>query len=397
MKEKCLHKNPHCLNPYEYVRKYLCLDCDQVMMCECDRSIGEAFLSHQLGEGCELSTQKRYPVTLGFQKDVCDECRGNPVSACPRAEIYGHTSKVRRYYWREIFFESCKRYSLETGDSGIPHKFPERLEQIEDEVVEHFKSLHQTNPKYKYTEVSDAEIIKNYDIDVIKVRGEHVRIDERKVRIRSDGRLLTVEEFAIKYFSDLGGNVTICESRPFHALFGNLMWLLIQDYHDPQNRMIGFGKRSQETGQNEIVWTTLPDDFGTSGYYDRRLESIKEHLDSLEDVHWLFDYWLEPSTDFREYLWAQGDSDVATAKGLLDMFSRDEIKLILRTLVKNYWKNYCGWPDLLVIMESEKFFVEVKSANDRLSEDQKNWIALNSTEMHFGFKIFKVLKEGAPT
>ena len=375
----------------------MCMDCHQVMMCECDRFIGETFLPHQLSEGSELNTQKRFPVTIGFQKNVCDSCRGNQIIASPRAEIYGQTSKIRRYYWREIYFETCKRYYIETGDSGIPHKFRERFEQIEAEVVQYFKSLHQTSPKYKYTEVSDAEIIKNYNVDVIKIRATYVRVDEKKVRIRSGDSLKTVEEFAIKYFSDLGGQVTICESRPFHVLFGTFMWLLIQDHHDTQNRVVGIGKRSQEKGRKEIIWMLLPDDFGTSGYYDRRIKAITKHLDSLQDIHWLFDYWLEPSADLREYLWAHADSDVATAKELLDKFSLEELKRILRVLVKNYWQNYCGWPDLLVTMGAKKFFVEVKSANDKLSEDQKHWIALNHSEMNFNFQIFKVLKENAPT
>jgi len=56
----------------------------------------------------------------------------------------------------------------------------------------------------------------------------------------------------------------------------------------------------------------------------------------------------------------------------------------------NYWKNFCGWPDLLVFDDKSFFFVEVKSRNDKLSEDQKNWLLGNKKYMGFKAKIFKV-------
>jgi Holliday junction resolvase-like predicted endonuclease len=58
----------------------------------------------------------------------------------------------------------------------------------------------------------------------------------------------------------------------------------------------------------------------------------------------------------------------------------------------NYWRNFCGWPDLLVYNQDKFFFVEVKSSNDKLSEDQKNWLLGNNEHMGFKVKLLKVGK-----
>ncbi|MBA2649645.1 MAG: VRR-NUC domain-containing protein [Legionella sp.] len=57
-----------------------------------------------------------------------------------------------------------------------------------------------------------------------------------------------------------------------------------------------------------------------------------------------------------------------------------------------YWKNFCGWPDLLIFNEKEFFFTEIKSSNDKLSEEQKNWLEGNYTYLQFNSKILKIGK-----
>ena len=106
---ECKHIKIVCLNPYETIRKYRCQDCNGVMMCACEEYIGKTFLPHQISEGCGLETKKRIQVDLGFQQNICEKCRGIPETAFPLAEIYGRSSKIHRYYWREITFESYLR------------------------------------------------------------------------------------------------------------------------------------------------------------------------------------------------------------------------------------------------------------------------------------------------
>lgn len=110
-KSTCEHADVACLNQYELIRKYRCSSCNGVMICACDEPFGRRFWDHRLDEGCELETQRRVPVTLGFQAAVCNECRGLPAEAAPHAEGWGCTTKVRRYCWREHFFETERRFA----------------------------------------------------------------------------------------------------------------------------------------------------------------------------------------------------------------------------------------------------------------------------------------------
>ena len=81
--EVCAHAKVECLNQHELIRKYRCLSCGAVMMCRCDEKFGRRFLSHQLDVGTELKTQRRVPVTHGFQPNICAECRNEPLEAHP--------------------------------------------------------------------------------------------------------------------------------------------------------------------------------------------------------------------------------------------------------------------------------------------------------------------------
>lgn len=149
--------------------------------------------------------------------------------------------------------------------------------------------------------------------------------------------------------------------------------------------------------RGNIIETFLPADFGTLGYSQRRKSAIDDHFklipDNEEDkneLFWLFDYWLEPSAELRQYLWAHRPEDAMKARQILSILSVGDVKKILLYLVENYWKRYLGWSDLLVYNDSEYFFAEVKSSKDEISEDQKIWIAGNTRELHLPFKLVKI-------
>src|SRR5574341_1396546 len=118
MLNSCVHSDVYCLNPYELIRKYLCLSCFEVMMCSCDEEFGRKYLPHQLSFATELSTKTEIRVSLGFQPRICRECRGLQPESNPVAAIHSRTSKLRRYYWREIAFETIKRFAEWSGNLG---------------------------------------------------------------------------------------------------------------------------------------------------------------------------------------------------------------------------------------------------------------------------------------
>src|SRR5262249_29626297 len=129
---------------------------------------------------------------------------------------------------------------------------------------------------------------------------------------------------------------------------------------DPEVRIVGFGERGAfEQGQlGKEVWTHLPEDFGTPGYACRRAAAIDEHFASMlaggtEDLLWTFDYWVPHSEGLRQYLWAHRSENVSTARQLVSILPADVIRRILRYLIGDYWKRFCGWPDLLAYKQGE--------------------------------------------
>ena len=401
----CKHINIDLLNPYEYIRKYRCNDCGNVMMCDCDENFARKYLPHQIREATELESKERVPVTIGFQKNICDKCRGLPEKAYPVAEIYGRGSKVQRYYWREIAFETIKRFENWSRKEGysdwleamLAHKDVHK--ETERKVVKEINELHKRMPKYKYEEESQNEILSKYSVEVNKLDGVYVKTPDRKVSILSGKKICSAEEYVQRYLNDLGFKVLVTESVPFHVIFGVFMWSLIQDPADMLNRLASFGDRNSfEKGtEGKLISTFLPEDFGSPGYYQRRKEAIKAHLESIpedkDELFWTFDYQIDHSNDFRQYLWAHRQSDIETAKRLLSILPPRIIKRILMFLIQDYYQRYLGWPDMLVFRDEQFFFAEIKSSKDKLRGDQKNWIRNNALYLQLPFKVYKIHKK----
>ncbi len=371
------------------------------MMCACDEAIGRRFLSHQLRAGSELETRERVPVTAGFQPNICRECRGLSPEAHPVAEIYGRSSKIKRYYWREIAFRGMELMAQWAEAQGLSEIDQGTLRQrAEEQALEEIKALHASAPKYKFESEPQEKILRECGVNIIELDATYVRgTTAKKAQLLDGETVVEVEAFAARYFQRLGYCVFALESRPFHVLFGTFMWLLIQDPADPLNRLVGFGDRKafEMNRQSEPIWTFLPQDFGAPGYGKRRASFIDEHLASTqmeerEELQWLFDYWLNPSENFRQYLWAYRQEDVETARRLIEVLPGPLFPKLLRYLVEDYWGRYLGWPDLFAHKGSDYLFVEVKSSGDKLSEDQRRWIKDNHSRLKLPFALVKIRK-----
>ena len=375
------------------------------MMCDCDEDFARKYLPHQIREATELEAKKRVHVTIGFKKNICDKCRGLPEKAYPMAEIYGRGSKIKRYYWREIAFETIERFEKWSRKEGytdwleamLTHK--EVHKEIERKVVKEINELHKTKPKYTYEDESQNEIISKYNVEVINLDGVYVKTPGRKVSILSGKNVCSAEEYVQRYLNELGFNVLETESVPFHVIFGVFMWLLIQDPADNLNRLASFGDRNafEKNIKGKFISTFLPEDFGSSGYYKRREKAIKAHLETIpedrDELFWTFDYWMDHSADIRQYLWAHRESDIETARKLLSILPPAIIKSILMFLIQDYYRKSLGWPDILVFRDEEFFFAEIKSSNDKLRGDQKGWIRNNALYLKLPFKVYKIHKK----
>ena len=369
-------------------------------MCACDRAFAEEFLTHQLARGRDLHSGLDVAVTVGFQPSVCRECRGLPPEACPKAELYGHSSKIQRYYWREIFVETTRRFATWAAEEGFADRrrarrdHKNKYDQIRQSVVDEIKAQHARSPKYVYGEVSAAVVLARYAVTIQEISAEYsTRPDGGRDIKTGDGVFDTPESAAAAHFQNEGFETLDCESRPLHVLFGVYLWLVIQDPTDPFRKLAGFGNRDDyDSGQKrKAIWTFLPKDFGRPGYAHRRAKALDEHFATLDkNLLWLFDYWLGPSSDLRQYLWAHRPDDVSRGRRLVEILPRGDLLRVLRYLADSYWARYKGWPDLIVHNKQEYFFAEVKGSRDSLSEDQKRWIEDNASMLHLPFRVVKL-------
>ena len=394
----CSHSQTKCFNEFEFIRKYRCLDCDAVMMCACDERIGKAHLSHQLDHGVILETQESVPVTAGFQANICRECRGLSAEAHPVSSIPGRTSKIKRYYWRELAFREMELFDawkqtregqVHSGEAwfGVPDLAQQALTEI--------KQLHAAHPKYVFENVSQQEVLEKYNVAILELKAQYAPGTQGRVELMVDGQRLGIEAFACRHLEALGYTTMICESRSFHVLFSTLLGPLIVDPADPKLRLVGMADRTAPADQQRPLWWKRPEDFGTVGYGRRREPEISIYLkdvlpDTTEGLLEFFNGSLEPSWFLRTYLWADEPSAIRTAETLLSLMAPATIKSILRYLVDSYWANYVGWPDLVAYRDGDLFFAEVKSSHDKLSDDQKHWIEHNHTRLKLPFRLIKI-------
>jgi hypothetical protein len=264
------------------------------------------------------------------------------------------------------------------------------------EVVEEMKELHARAPKYVYQDESDASLLTRHSIEIVHLRPAGIRGSNGWIFQVGDEWVESANEVASRHFGQKGYRAFPTESRPFHVLFGTLLWPVVQDPMDPKVRKVGIGRKlpSGEWKNLGLIWTPLPSDFGSCSYAERRAAALSAHFARLEQsksgLPGLFNSWLEPSSDLRCYISAHLSEDVSRARELLTILSPDVILRILKYLIGSYWQRHCGWPDFVFHREADFFFGEVKFSDHGLSEDQKQWIRGNDSILRLPFKLIKV-------
>lgn len=396
----CAHANVAVINPYETVRKYECGDCDGVMMCACDEAFARRHRPHQIFDGKRLKTKERISVTLGFVDKICNACRGLPEPVTPMASIPGRTSKIQRYYWREIAMRTADRFAAwvesvgHAYDPDLRFERQQEYERIEAEVIGEIKAEHARAPKYQYQERSTDEVIKQFGVEVVRLDAVYVRPAVKGKTILSNGAAISVEEFVAQSIRNSGYQVCGLESTPIHVLFAVLMTPLLAAPSDSLVRPIWFAEKEPCDGEPSMISAFLPSDFGDVGYAARNGDAIDDYLSSLpatpEGLKSIFEGLFGESRPLREYLWAHRIDDAETALQLLDVLPPDRVLVLLRYLIEDYWGRFVGWPDLLCYRRDDYFLAEVKGSGDRLGEDQKTWIEGNATTLSLPFKLYKV-------
>ena len=370
----CPHGAWTAVHPWELIRKYRCGECGEIALCACDRAFA-AKLPHQ-------ATRVRNPeppyqdlsVSLGILSDVCPTCRGEPEPPYPRADGWGSPSVFERYYWREIAREV---YVAFEGD-GFPPPSVWRAAR------RRIRDQHEIRPTYDVTQHERGRLPES--VDRLMLDAEYDRGDDGVGRWLLDGQAVRAEQLALAYLRAQGWEVLVCERHLPSALFATFMGLVVLDFEDPLQEMAGFGRRDRS---GEMVWGYMPRDHHQPQWFARREDAIRSHIDGLveaDDWEWLLDYWWEAWTDYRHYLWAHRDEYRDVVRMLIE-HGRSTLGETLLYLAQDYWGHYTGWPDLLGYRDGELRFFEVKTPNDRPSEDQIRWFNDNATRLGYAATI----------
>jgi len=373
-------------------------------MCSCEEEFARRFLPHQISYTKKISSHERIPITLGFRRAICHACRGVREPACPKSDRPGSSSKIRRYYWREIAFATIRRFAEWAQAQGYgdwlkaSRAHREAYDSIHRHVIEEIKELHESAPKYTYEDEPSSEVLARNHVEVVNLYPSRVMRSGETLFCVDGECTSSANDVAARHFRSQGYSSLFTESRPFHVLFGTFMWPIIQEPNDPKVRRVGISRKlpSGERRNLGLVWTLIPDDFGTADYAERRAAPLRAHLAKLEGASAklleIFDHWLEPSYELRSYLSAHRQTDVVTARSLISILPSDALVRILGFLTQSYWRRYCGWPDMILHSPTDFFFAEVKFSGHGLTEDQKQWIHGNTAELHLPFKLVKLHK-----
>ena len=105
--------------------------------------------------------------------------------------------------------------------------------------------------------------------------------------------------------------------------------------------MVEAARQAAAAGRRiKIVSTRLPEDFGTKDYGLRRAEAISKHLSTVmcepQNFPRLFQLWLSPSANLRNYLWAHRNEYIQVAQELVNVLPGAAVIDILRYLRRSF-------------------------------------------------------------
>lgn len=195
---------------------------------------------------------------------------------------------------------------------------------------------------------------------------EHIRgAKGQSVKYEWEGELIGVEQMALRYYQEQGWSGMHSESGMFTMIFALIFW--------------------------DIIFCSVPDtfqtpyqicplDFRTDSFYLSRKTLIDDRLADIETGKYtgrdlLSSYTRHMGTMCVGVNWEAYEDE----ESLLQVFNSLGTKarsVIMKALALDYHNYASGMPDLVLWKENKIMLVEVKSENDRLSDQQKSWLMI---------------------
>jgi len=212
-----------------------------------------------------------------------------------------------------------------------------------------------------------------------------------KKRFELNGKFTTVEEIAINYYQNQGYNAIHSENwfwLSISDLFFNDLYLIDSKYREDVKRFCRCDP--------DIYF----EEFNDPNLDVYRLNNPQSYLDELDnriievkkDFKGFIKKYRQINNMYTDYIDILG---IDKFMSIFDSMMLDKALKLSKELVSpnHYILSGVGFPDLIVWNEEKFFFVEVKSTNDQLSEEQKDRHFYISEELDIPIVIFMVNKK----
>jgi len=238
---------------------------------------------------------------------------------------------------------------------------------------------------------------KKYDAQEIHPGGKG------KTKYLYEGTEVFVEELAMKVYLSEGYKVQWTENEFWWEIMSLLFWDVIfakvrgavsvrqSEYNyelDPDD-----DEFDSYFEQTVIQMNGMPHDFFSDDFYNRRKQIILNRINELNASDIVAKLVISYDKNKGKICRPIENWNKYSKDNLIEPFQYIDKKNILEIchrLLKNFNSYRSGLPDLLVYSDSDCFFAEVKSKNDRLSESQVNWHNFLSENLDLKVELFLV-------
>lgn len=402
---KCKHGKVEIVNWYELVPKYRCLECGAILICECERTRSARLLPHQTRQAGGPGF-RRVPVDE-FGLNICHHCRGKVLPPAPRAKLPGQKGKVQRFYWREInrtYYEKVAAWldecDLDLDLLEFQKQHPKEAALLKKESLCYWQEVHQKDPLYNTKERDQQTFLEGTPIPILEITAPYEVViapnGHRLGRFRlEEGDLVSVEGYARHYYKKEGWQPHDCERRLIATLCAVYMSPV---YQDPTDERLMTGYRASthpasREGNPHVIAVSMPDDFGQPSNFQRRHRAYEKRLKELVNVTdpmKEFDRLIGFSAPIRDYLEVH-ETEINLARIALFVIPFPVVRSMLEWAIQHFWSRQHGWPDLLLVRDGAYKFAEVKSQNDRLSQEQMQWFSWATLEAQIPCEVLMVL------
>jgi len=229
------------------------------------------------------------------------------------------------------------------------------------------------------------------------IRGQRLGTDHGKAQyVDPDGQSLTIEQFALEHYGQLGYNGSWSENEFWWAIMALLFWDVIFV------RLPGVF--TPELGDFPSRLQDMPRDFFSSDFYPRREKLIDRRMTDLIQSKFFGlrkpNIGAELKSAFHQHRgkpcrpidwmrFTKVDSLLLAAQAL----TGEQLMRIMRRLLANFSNNRSGLPDLFMVCDEAALFAEIKSEKERVASRQFDWMLYLKNEVGVAVEICRVVEE----